>query len=360
MQEQAVGGAGKAAKGRGALSNRSGRFEPEAREPFDDGWVREEEGALPETLLLADTSRSILASNSSPDVPFERSINPYRGCEHGCIYCFARPTHAYLGLSPGLDFETRIFFKAEAAKLLAEELAKPGYRPTTLAIGAVTDPYQPAERKLRITRSLLEVLREARHPFTLVTKSVGVLRDLDILQPMAAEGLAQVCLSVTTLDRTLARRLEPRAPTPERRLAAIRALTEAGVPVAVLAAPMIPALNDQELEAILEAAAEAGAAGAGYVLLRLPLEIGPLFEEWLATHFPDRKRRVLDILKETRGGKLYDSTWGRRMRGEGVYAELLRRRFELAVKRLGLNRRSWELDCSRFRRPAPDGQLALL
>ncbi len=353
-----------ARKGRGAVSNRAGRYERLAGARADDGWgslARDEaETPPPRTEVLADSSRTIIARNDSPDVPFDRSVNPYRGCEHGCVYCFARPSHAYLGLSPGLDFETRLFAKHKAAELLRRELAKPGYAPATLALGANTDPYQPVERELRITRGVLEVLAEARHPVGIVTKSDLVLRDLDILAPMAAEGLARVCLSVTSLDPKLARTLEPRAPRPDKRLAAIRALKEAGVPVAVLSAPVIPALNDPELEAILEAAAAAGADAASYVLLRLPLEIAPLFDEWLAEHYPDRRKRVLDHVRGARGGKLYDAAWGTRMQGEGPYAFLIKRRFELACRRLGLIERDWALDVTKFRPPRRDSaQLAL-
>ncbi len=350
-------------KGRGAVSNHSGRYEAHARVAVDDGWPGTGEEPEPwlQTSVLADSSRSIIAYNQSPDVPFDRSINPYRGCEHGCVYCFARPTHAWLGLSPGLDFETKIFAKFDAARLLEAELAKRSYRPQVIALGANTDPYQPVERDLKITRQILEVLARYRHPVGIVTKSRLVLRDLDILAPMAARGLARVMVSVTTLDRDLARRLEPRAPTPALRLEAIRRLAEAGVPTGVLAAPMIPALNDSELEAILEAAADAGAEAAGYVLLRLPLEIKQLFEEWLDAHFPDRKAKVLKLVRETRGGRLYDATFGRRQTGEGLYAGLLKQRFQLASKRLGLGGRRQDLDLSLFRRPAGDpNQLSLL
>jgi DNA repair photolyase len=294
----------------------------------------------------------MIARNQSPDVPFDRSLNPYRGCEHGCIYCFARPTHAWLGLSPGLDFETRLFAKPDAAELLRAELANPRYRPATLALGTATDPYQPIERGLEITRSLLAVLKEARHPVAIVTKSPLVTRDLDLLAPMAELGVVRVLISVTTLDGDLARSMEPRAAAPKRRLEAIGKLAEAGVPVGVLAAPMIPALNDAELERILEAAAAAGARTAGYVLLRLPLEIKELFEEWLEAHYPDRKAKVLKLVRETRGGKLYESAWGLRMRGSGVYAELLEKRFRQACKRNGLERGEWALDETRFRHPA--------
>lgn len=357
----------RAHRGRGAISNRSGRYEREARVAVDDGWgfaSEEPPGWLPEedldepslaTTVTADSSRSIIASNQSPDVPFDRSINPYRGCEHGCVYCFARPTHAWLGLSAGLDFETRLFAKFDAEQLLRAELAKPSYRPEVLALGANTDPYQPIERRLRITRGVLEVLWEARHPVIIVTKSALVLRDLDILAQMATENLVKVCVSVTTLDRALARNLEPRAPTPGRRLDAIAGLAAAGVPVGVLAAPMIPALNDPELEAILAASAERGATTGGYVLLRLPLEIRDLFVEWLETHVPDRAKRVMTLVRETRAGRDYDATFGLRQRGTGVYADILNRRFKLACRKLGLNteRRS-DLATDRFRRPAAD------
>ena len=349
-------------KGRGARSNASGRFEAERREAFDDGWDHPEDDDLPplRTTVMADSSRSIIARNDSPDVPFDRSINPYRGCEHGCVYCFARPTHTYLGFSAGLDFETKIVAKHRAAELLRKELAKPGYKPETLAMGTNTDPYQPVERKLKITRQVLEVLAETNHPVTIVTKSNLVLRDLDILAPMAAKGLARVCLSITTLDRKLARNLEPRASTPGKRLAAIRALSEAGVPAGVMTAPLIPALNDHELEAILEEARDAGAGAASYVLLRLPLEIAGLFEEWLEAHVPDRKERVLKLVRETRGGKTYDSSWGKRMKGEGVYARMLAERFAAACRKYGFNRASWPLDSSAFLRPSAErNQLSL-
>jgi DNA repair photolyase len=350
-------------KGRGALSNRSGRYETHERVAVDDGWqapAGDDDPAPLRTSVGIDSSRTVIARNASPDVPFDRSINPYRGCEHGCVYCFARPSHAFLGLSPGLDFETRLFAKPEAARLLEAELARPSYRPAVIALGTNTDPYQPLERRLGITRQVLEVLRRARHPVAIVTKSNLVERDLDILAEMAAERLVRVLISVTTLDSALARKMEPRAPRPALRLAAVRRLAQAGVCVGVLAAPMIPALNDAELEAILEAAAAAGADSASYVLLRLPLEIKDLFAEWLATHFPDRKDRVLSLLRQTRGGRLYDPQWGARMKGRGPYAELLARRFELACHRFGLNRADWDLDASRFARPRADsGQLAL-
>ena len=345
----------RARKGRGAASNRSGRYEAFERIATFDGWEagRPEAGQdRPSTSVARDRSRGMIARNQSPDVPFDRSINPYRGCEHGCIYCFARPTHAWLGLSPGLDFETKLFAKPDAAELLRAELASPGYRPAILALGTATDPYQPIERDLEITRALLAVLHETRHPVAIVTKSPLVARDLDILAPMAALGIVRVLISVTTLDGALDRKLEPRAAAPKRRLAAIGQLAAAGVPVGVLAAPMIPALNDAELERILEAAAAAGARSAGYVLLRLPLEIKALFEEWLEAHYPERKAKVLKLVRETRGGKLYEPQWGLRMRGRGVYAELLEKRFRAACRKSGLERGEWALDETRFRRPA--------
>ena len=341
-------------KGRGAVSNASGRFEPHARVMVDDGWALDDgdDGPAPlRTTVTTDASRTVIARNTSPDVPFDRSINPYRGCEHGCIYCFARPTHAFLGLSPGLDFETRLFAKPDAAKLLEAELARPSYRPDSIGLGTNTDPYQPIERRYGITRQVLEVLWRTRHPVMIVTKSNLILRDLDILAPMAEAGLVGVMISVTTLRRDLARALEPRAPRMDRRLEAIRGLARAGVAVGVLAAPMIPALNDDELEAILEAAAAAGAGAAGYTVLRLPLEIADLFAEWLDAHFPDRKARVLNQIRDMRGGKLYDSAWGKRMKGGGPHAEVLNRRFKLACTKLGLNRTRWDLDTSQFRRP---------
>jgi DNA repair photolyase len=349
-------------KGRGANSNRSGRYEAQERVAFDDGWGgADEELPLLQTTLTADATRTIIARNDSPDIGFDRSINPYRGCEHGCVYCFARPNHAYLGLSPGLDFESRLFYKPEAPTLLAAELSKKGYACKPIAIGTNTDPYQPVERKLGLMRGILEVLDRFNHPVCIVTKSALIQRDIDILSSMAARRLVSVSLSLTTLDRGLARKMEPRAATPGRRLETLRALHEAKIPVSVLTAPMIPALNDMELEKLLEAARDHGARSAGYVMLRLPLELGPLFREWLETHFPDRARHVLSIVAETRGGKLYDSTWGKRMTGQGPYAELLRIRFELACRRLGLHQRlSPQLDTTSFRPPArPEAQLSL-
>jgi DNA repair photolyase len=344
-----------ARKGRGAVSNASGRFESEERVSFDDGWGTADEEPPPlETKLITDATRSIIARNESPDIGFDRSINPYRGCEHGCVYCFARPTHAYLGLSPGLDFESRIFIKPEAPKLLAAELSKRGYACKPMAIGTNTDAYQPAEKKLEIMRRVLEVLRDFNHPVTIVTKSALVQRDIDILAPMAERRLASVTLSLTTLDRTLARKMEPRAATPERRLETMQALSRAGIPVGVLTAPMIPALNDMEMERLLEAAREHGARSAGYVLLRLPLEINALFREWLETHYPDKAKHVLSLIADTRGGKAYDSRWRIRQKGTGPYAELLRIRFERACRRLHLNEGGMNLalDTTLFRPPA--------
>jgi DNA repair photolyase len=312
------------------------------------------------TTVTPETTRTIITRNDSPDVPFDLSINPYKGCEHGCIYCFARPTHAYLGLSPGLDFESRIFSKPDAAARLREQFAKPSYRPQVIALGANTDPYQPAERSLEITRQILEVMVEHRHPVAIVTKSNLVARDLDLLRELAAQRLVHVLISITTLDRDLARRMEPRAPTPERRLQAMAELAAEGVPVGVLASPMIPGLNDAEMEKILEAAAKAGAASAGYILLRLPLEVKELFQEWLAVHFPTKASHVLSLIRETREGKLYDPEFGTRMRGSGQYAELLAKRFGVALRRFGLERRPVPLDVSGFRVPTVrGGQLAL-
>jgi DNA repair photolyase len=329
-------------KGRGAVSNPAIRFDRHSAAAFDDGWdtLEEEAAELPPlaTTLIKDSSRTALAWNKSPDIGFDRSINPYRGCEHGCVYCFARPTHAYLGFSPGLDFETKLLFKPQIAELLEAALRKPGYAAAPVALGSNTDPYQPVERTLKLTRQVLEVLERFNHPVTVVTKSAGVLRDIDILSRMAEKGLARVCLSVTTLDGKLARILEPRASVPERRLDAIARLADAGIPTAVLAAPMIPAVNDTELERILERAASRGADRAGYVLLRLPLEIGEIFEAWLQTHMPDRAAKVMALVRQTRGGEVYDSRFGQRQTGSGPYAEMLARRFQVAVKRLGLER----------------------
>jgi DNA repair photolyase len=349
-------------RGRGALSNASGRYERESRELVDDGWTHEDEAppAL-KTEVLRDSSRTIITRNQSPDISFDQSINPYKGCEHGCVYCFARPTHAYLGLSPGADFESRIFAKPSAAELLRRELSAPGYVPKTIAMGTNTDPYQPIERQLKITRSILEVLREFRHPVGIVTKSPLILRDLDILVPMAEQGLARAALSVTTLDRKLARAMEPRAGTPPRRLEAIRSLNREGVPAGVMFAPVIPALNDGELETVLAAARDAGATSAGYVLLRLPLEIKDLFREWLEEREPGRAKHVMSLIRQMRGGKDYDSQWHTRMKGTGPYAEMIAKRFHMAVKRLGLNKERAPLTTAKFRRPPRTGdQLSFL
>lgn len=349
-------------KGRGAISNPPVRFESRHREPAHDGWgtpTRDDEAPRP-TELIPDATRSVITSNRSPDVGFDRSINPYRGCEHGCVYCFARPSHAYLGLSPGLDFETRLLYKPEAPALLRRELAAPGYRCAPLALGVNTDAYQPVERRLGLTRAILEVLSESRHPVSIITKSALIERDLDLIAPMAARGLASAAVSITTLDHGLARRMEPRATAPRRRLETVRRLAAAGVPVTVMVAPLIPFINDHELEAILDAASEAGAAAAGYVLLRLPHELGGLFREWLATHYPDRAERVMGRMRDLRGGRDNDPRFGTRMRGEGPYAALLQARFQAARRRAGLQGGVPELDSGRFRPPREDaGQLAL-
>src|SRR5712675_2070581 len=338
-------------RGRGAQSNASGRFEAEARLAFDDGWQSLDELPPFKTTVAVDTARKVITRNDSPDIGFDRSINPYRGCEHGCIYCFARPTHAYLGLSPGLDFETRILFKPDAANLLVAELASPKYRPDVVAMGTNTDPYQPVERELKITRQILRVLSDFNNPVGIVTKGHLVTRDIDILADMAKRNLAEVFLSVTTLDKNLARDMEPRASAPHRRLDAIKALADAGVPVGVMTAPMIPGLNDHEMEAILEAATEAGATRAGFSVLRLPLEIKDLFQEWLRQHRPDRAEKVLSLIRQMRGGALYQAEFGLRMRGEGPIAQLLAARFSAAVKRLGLNEIRYRLDTLRFAVP---------
>ena len=349
-------------KGRGAVTNETGRFEGEKRVAFDDGWGSDaDEPERVETRLSVDATRTIIARNDSPDIGFDRSINPYRGCEHGCIYCYARPSHAYLGLSPGLDFETRIFYKPQAAALLRQELRKKSYACRPVALGSNTDPYQPAERRLGVTRSILEVLREFNHPVTIVTKGALIQRDIDMLADMARQSLAVVTMSVTTLDRELARHMEPRAATPERRLEAIAALAEAGVPVGVLSAPMIPALNDSEMEAILERAYAAGARVAGYTLLRLPLELKALFKEWLEEHVPNKAAHVLSLEAQCHGGRLYDSAWSKRMVGGGPYAEMLAVRFDRACRRIGFQPRTTRaLDTGRFRPPPQRGdQLAL-
>jgi DNA repair photolyase len=348
-------------KGRGAPSNLEGRYESLRREAVDDGWRRDDDALPPiRTEVAHETAKSIIARNGSPDIPFDQSINPYRGCEHGCVYCYARPTHAYLGLSPGLDFETRIFAKTNAAALLRKALAAPGYRASAIALGANTDPYQPAERELRITRSILEVLAECEHPFTIVTKNALVERDVDLVAPMAAKGMAHAYVSVTNLDAALARKLEPRASAPYRRLETIRRLAEAGIPVGVLVAPLIPFVTDRFMEEILERAREAGATSAGYILLRLPLEVAPLFKDWLATHYPLKAEHVISLVRQTRGGKEYESGFGVRQTGRGNFADLVGKRFDLACERLGFVRRGREpLDTSRFRPPRTGPQLDL-
>ncbi len=343
-------------RGRGALTNASGRFEPYARVAEDDGWDGLEDLPPFKTEVAIEQARTAITRNQSPDIAFDRSINPYRGCEHGCVYCFARPTHAYLGLSPGLDFETKLTAKPNVAALLRRELAAAGYKPRTIALGTNTDPYQPIERSHRLTRGLLEVLEETKHPVGIVTKSALVLRDLDILARMAAQGLAKVAISITTLDPKLAREMEPRAPTPSRRLETVAALAKAGVPVAVLTAPIIPSLNEHEIDRLLEAAAAAGAMEAGYVLLRLPNEIKDLFAEWLLERRPAQMRRVLSLVRQTRGGKLYDAGWGKRQTGDGVVAWTIGRRFELAARRLGLDRRHLRLRTDLFQPPPPDAR----
>ena len=348
-------------KGRGALSNPEGRFEPTRHEAEDDGWSQPtdpaqagEEKPRPATTVSIERARSIISRNDSPDVPFEQSINPYRGCEHGCIYCFARPSHAYLNLSPGLDFETRLFAKANAAEQLARELARPGYRCTPINLGANTDPYQPVERRYRITRALLEVLHEARHPCTIVTKNALVERDLDILVPMAELGLVHVFVSCSHLDNHLAAKLEPRASAPHRRIRAIGNLNAAGVPCGVLVAPIIPALNDRDMEHVLQAAAEAGAKVAGYTTLRLPHELKQLFREWLHAHVPQRAEHVMSLVRRMNGGRDYDADFRTRMHGQGAFAQLLARRFDVACAKYGYARRGGlRLDCSRFRPPRP-------
>ncbi|MBA3812632.1 MAG: PA0069 family radical SAM protein [Caulobacteraceae bacterium] len=348
--------AGRRAKGRGARSNASGRFEPLAREDFDDGWRDDDAAPAPlRTTMTAEKARVIISRNQSPDVGFDRSINPYRGCEHGCIYCYARPAHAYMGLSPGLDFESKLFFKPGAGRLLEAELSKPSYAPRVIHIGGNTDPYQPQERRLRVTRQILEVMARFNHPFSIITKSALIGRDLDILGSMGRAGLARAAVSVTTVDRKLARAMEPRAATPERRIDAIAVLAAAGVPTAVMFAPVIPGLNDHELEVVLQRAARAGAAGAGYVALRLPLEIKDLFREWLATRRPDRAERVMSLVRQMRGGRDYDPQWGKRMKGEGPIADLIGRRFAIARRRFGLDRPSPPLDLGQFRVPPKTG-----
>jgi DNA repair photolyase len=343
---------------RGALSQIQGRYETAERSPFDDGWTEEEktEDPLP-TTVTEERARSIIARNDSPDIPFEQSINPYRGCEHGCIYCYARPSHAYLELSPGLDFETRLFAKTNAVELLKTELSRKGYAPKPIAFGTNTDCYQPIERRYKVMRGLLEVLAACQHPLTIVTKSALIERDIDLLAPMAKKNLVKAFVSITTLDHRLARTLEPRAASPQRRVDALRALADAGIPCGVMVAPLIPALTDKSLEDVLEAASNAGAAMAGWILLRLPNEVRPLFKEWLGAHYPQRAEHVISIIRQSRGGRENDPNFGSRMTGSGNFVELIGKRFELACKRLGLNSEDNHmasrkgLDCSLFRPP---------
>lgn len=349
-------------KGRAATINPASRFDHFTTEAFDDGWRSLDEvfnGPAPRTQVFNDTSRSVIATNDSPDIPFDRSINPYRGCEHGCVYCYARPTHNYLGMSSGLDFETKIWAKHDVAALLKKELSKRNYTCQPMALGTNTDPYQPLERRLQLTRAILEVLAECNHPVGIVTKSSLVLRDFDILKPMAAQGLARVYISITTLDRDLARKLEPRATAPHRRLETLRMLHDAGIPGGVMAAPMIPALNDHELENILKAATDNGAQDAFYSLLRLPHDVKDLFNAWLSEHYPDRRNRILKLVKETRGGRLNDSAFGQRFLGTGNYASLLSRRFKRACRQFGLNQRRMPARTDLFQKPGQRSQFDL-
>ena len=345
-----------ARKGRGSASWVAGRYEQRSAIPEDDGWdglqALQDEASAPDTVVTEEQARSIVSRNRSPDISFSQSVNPYRGCEHGCIYCFARPSHAYLGLSPGLDFETRLFAKTNAAERLRAEFARPSYVCSPIALGINTDGYQPIERRYRLTRALIEVMAEARHPFSIVTKSANVVRDLDLLAPMAADGLVTVHLSVTTLDPRLSARMEPRAAAPHARLRAMHALSEAGVPVGVLVAPVVPAITDHELEAILHAAREAGAGSAGYVLLRLPHELKTLWREWLMLHYPERAAHVMSLVQQLHGGRDYDSTFGHRMRGQGPFADLLHARFARAHRAHGFGRLP-PLRCDLFTAPRP-------
>lgn len=346
----------RAQKGRGAVSNLQGRYEVHAREQFDDGWAHEEgdEPRMWKTHVTDELAKTILTRNSSPDIPFDVSLNPYRGCEHGCIYCFARPTHSYLGLSPGMDFESKIFAKVNAPELLRQELARPSYVPEPIALGVNTDAYQPCERSLRITRRVLEVLHECQHPVGLITKSSLIERDIDLLADMASRGQASAAITITTLDPAIARTLEPRAAAPARRLRTIRMLADAGIPVGVSIAPVIPFVTEPDLERVMEAAFEAGAMHANYIVLRLPWEVSPLFQQWLEAHFPDRAQRVMNRVRDMRGGKDYDSDFGKRMKGEGVWADLIRQRAEKAIRRFGMEKRGSrfrQLDASQFKRP---------
>jgi DNA repair photolyase len=342
-------------RGRAAATNRSGRFEPLSKEAFDDGWDSLDQLPPLKTEVQEERARTIITRNESPDISFDRSINPYRGCEHGCIYCFARPSHAFMGLSPGLDFETRLFAKPNAAALLERELSKPGYQPKVIAIGTNTDPYQPMERSYKLMPEILEVLEACGHPVAIVTKSALVTRDIDILSRMAERNLVKVALSITTLDKKLCRAMEPRASAPHKRLAAVKALSDAGIPTSVMMAPIIPALTDSEIETLLEAAAEHGASEAAFILLRLPLEVSELFRDWLLRERPDRYRHVMNLIRSMRGGKDYDAKWGERMRGRGPYADQIAKRFSLAAKRLGLNLRRKKLSTEHFIQPQKGG-----
>jgi DNA repair photolyase len=349
-------------RGRGTHTNRGSRFDERQRstdaEYLEHQRVAESEPASIKTTVTWQPAKGMVTRNQSPDIYFDRSINPYLGCEHGCVYCFARPTHAYLGLSPGLDFETRLFAKENAADVLRRELSAPSYRPALIALGTNTDPYQPIERSYRVTRSIIEVLAEFGHPLGITTKSALVTRDIDLLAPLAERNLVRVFMSVTSLDNDIARRLEPRATAPAKRIAAMRALSEAGIPVGVMVAPIIPAITDPEMETILEAAYQAGASSAGYTVVRLPLEVRDLFLEWLREHFPMRLEHVMSLLNQMHGGKDYDSTFGKRMGGTGIHAELISKRFDLACRRIGLNRERQTLDTSQFKVPG-DSQMAL-
>lgn len=347
-------------KGRGAINNLQGRFEKDERASVEDGWATsEEDGLVLRTQVFEERAKSILTRNTSPDIPFSVSLNPYRGCEHGCIYCFARPTHSYLGLSPGLDFESRIYAKVNAAELLERELDKPSYRPEPIALGVATDAYQPVERDLRITRRVIEILSERGHPFAAITKSSLIERDIDLLAAMAARNQVIAAITITTLDADIARTLEPRAATPSRRLRTIRALSEAGIPVGVSIAPVIPFVTEPDLERVMQACADAGATSASYIVLRLPWEVAPLFKDWLATHLPDRADRVMSRVRDMRGGKDYDADFAKRMKGEGVWADMLQQRFQNAARRLGLDRRQRGiLDMSAFR-PVEQSQIQL-
>jgi len=343
-------------RGRGARVNPAARFDQHTTGFVDDGWESLSEQPRRKTEVFTETPKTIITRNDSPDISFDRSINPYRGCEHGCVYCYARPTHAYMGLSPGLDFESKLFAKPNAAALLREEFTATKYAPATIALGANTDPYQPIERDYRITRQVIEVMQEYNHPFGIVTKSASVLRDLDILQPMAAKGLVKVAISVTTLDANLARRMEPRASTPMKRLAALEILSKAGIPTVVMMGPIIPGLNDSEIENILKAARNAGVREAGYTMLRLPLEVKDIFKDWLEKEYPDRAAKVMSLVKSVRGGKENDPNFGTRMAGQGPYAWTIGRRFQLAAQRLGLNTARTKLRTDLFERPVQKGQ----